>query len=49
MGLFGKDFYRFFVAGFALGAALVVATTDGVSPTRLVPVAEAASSPAGAN
>ena len=49
MGLFGKDFYRFFVVGFAVGAGLVVATAEGVATSRLVPVAEAASTFNGSN
>ena len=46
MGLFKPDFYRFFVAGFALGAVLVVATMDGSAGSQLrqgvMPVADAA-------
>jgi len=47
MGLFKPDFYRFFVFGFAAGAALVVATMDGATRAELadgiVPAAQAAS------
>lgn len=47
MGLFKTDFYRFFLAGFAAGAALVVATVDTGAGTMIsgaiVPAAEAAS------
>lgn len=46
MKLFKPDFYRFFMFGFAAGAALVVATMDSGAQADLahglVPVAEAA-------
>lgn len=45
MGLFKADFYRFFVLGFAGGAALVVAVMGGGGESRLadnlVPPAQA--------
>ena len=45
MGLFKADFYRFFVIGFAAGAALVVATMDSPAGSQLrqqvIPVAAA--------
>jgi len=48
MGIFKLDFYRFFVAGFAAGALLVLATMDGSTGDQLregvMPVADAASS-----
>lgn len=47
MGLFKSDFYRCFVVGFAVGAVLVVATTDGSAGSQLregiMPIADAAS------
>lgn len=47
MELFKPNFYRFFVVGFAVGAVLVVATTDGNAGSQLregiMPVADAAS------
>jgi hypothetical protein len=47
MELFKPNFYRFFVVGFAVGAVLVVATTDGSAGSQLregiMPVADAAS------
>ena len=46
MGLFKPDFYRFFVFGFAAGAALVVGMMDGQTradlANGLVPAAQAA-------
>lgn len=49
MGLFKPDFYRFFMFGFAAGAALVVATMDsnarGDIAGGIVPAAQAAPSP----
>ena len=46
MGLFKPDFYRFFVFGFAAGAALVVGMMDGQTRAELasgmVPAAKAA-------
>lgn len=47
MGLFKPDFYRFFLAGFAAGAILVVANVEGgagaMIADNVVPPAEAAS------
>jgi len=46
MGLFKADLYRFFTIGFAIGALMVVVSTDGFSAGKLVdgvvPAAEAA-------